>query len=500
MTSTPASLGRSSGAPIPLIAFACLAALAGIAIAMDSSFKLVQFGVTIVLGGAWTLWATIRWRLTAYFLFFMLPFAILPGLAFGAQGWPTLLKDVLFILPLYAGAFIAYWRSPRLLSLPPPVLKLLTTLVVLVLLQTLVATVNAGFLVALVGLKVWLWYVPLILLPRLIFRQPEHVLRWLRLIVLLAIIPSVLGIIEAYFIYSGRSDVVYSLYGPLASSVTQEFAQLGLSEDLIIRRIPSTFTFVAQYYIYLITMFPLAVAAFFGARELRWRFLLGLAVIVIAAAGITSGARGFLAWLPVQVLLLIVLGNRLRWWLLFFAMIGLAGLAIVAGGVLGSASKGIYGLVGDYLGFVFLDQWTAAVRAGGVFGAGVGTATNAARYVLGDSPSGAPSLEVWYAKAVYEIGVPGIVVILLLWAVLLYELWVARRRTLDPPLQSLSGGIVVAFVTSIANLYKGTYIDLDPLNVYFWFLIGLGLALPSIGGRLMQHKPQRIRNSAQMRH
>jgi hypothetical protein len=44
----------------------------------------------------------------------------------------------------------------------------------------------------------------------------------------------------------------------------------------------------------------------------------------------------------------------------------------------------------------------------------------------------------------------------------------------------LGSAIFVFALSTIVNLVKGPVLDIDPLNVYFWFFVGVGLALPQL--------------------
>jgi hypothetical protein len=464
----------------PPIATACLAVAAGLTSVFEWAPRGALIGALVIAGGLWIAWAVSHWRWTARALLLVLPFAALPGLVLGAQGWPTLLKDFLFVLPAYAGAIPAIWRAPARAWLPRPLLIVLAGLVGVVFVDAVRTVFSGGVVVATIGLKTWLLYVPLLTLPRLIFRRSSEVLRWTRLLIFIATIPAAIGILEAVLIYSGHESLVYASYGNLAEAVTQNFVGVGPSDDFSIKRIPSTFTFVFQYYLFLLTVFPIAVGVTLGTLARRSRMLVGGATFLIALGGVTCGARGFLAWLPVEIVLLALLAPRYRGWIPAVAGVGVVSAALILGDRLVQAFELIVSLVYNYAGPTGVQQWSTAFDAGGLLGVGVGMGTGAARYVVDDLGALGPGVEAWYAKVLYEVGVPGLVLVVLLWGLVLVGLWRARSRLRPGPTRSLSDGILVMALVSVLNLYKGPFLDLDPLNVYFWFLVGLGLSLPSL--------------------
>jgi hypothetical protein len=438
------------------------------------------------VGVVWLWWMAARWRAATFALTFAMPFVAIPGLVLGATGWPTLLKDVLFVVPAYVGLAMNFDRHRMPLHSRPIAVGLIVLTAVLVV-YAVQSALSHGVLVAAVGLKTWLFYVPLLVLPGQMFRSPRQLERWLHGFVLIAIIPSAIGIAQAVLIYSGREEWVWAMYGPLASSVTQDFAGVGVSDDssVWVRRVPSTFSFVTQYYLYLISTFPLAVAVWLGARERRWRRIGGLATLLVGLAGVLSGARSFLAWMPFELALMFVLSGgrgRLKVLAIVAAACGVGGLAF--GGEFFALSQGVLLLIGEYLGPVAWWQFDLAISSAGWWGVGVGSQTNATRYILGEGAAVGVGIEAGYAKILYEVGLPGLLATLMLWVVILVGMWRARGAVFSPQWRALSTALLVVLITAMANLWKGSLLDIDPLNVYFWFYIGVAVALPRIEGRV----------------
>jgi hypothetical protein len=105
-----------------------------------------------------------------------------------------------------------------------------------------------------------------------------------------------------------------------------------------------------------------------------------------------------------------------------------------------------------------------------VLGHGTGWDTNAAlRY--GGVEDGR-YIENWYAKAGLELGIAGLVAIAVALSAMLWSLVRALVRA-DAASRALAGPIVALLVWVAVGLFKGPYVDLDPLNVYFWLLAGV---------------------------
>jgi hypothetical protein len=443
------------------------------------------FGLLVslaLLSALWLVILLVNWRLAPFGLLLFLPFAAVPGLILQQSGWPTLLKDVVFVIPAYLLALLAARRDGLVWELPTTVSVGLIGLIVLIGAQT-IESVRSSPLVALVGLKTWLLYLPLILLAQQLFANGKDAMRWVRVLVAVALIPCAVGIVEAVLIYSGAADIVYGFYGSLASKVTQDFAVVGIGNDLGLRRIPSTFTFVAQYDLFLFAMVPLAASVWLGDSSKRWRVFGGIALLIISVAGVTSGARAFLVWLPIQLGLILILTGP-RGWIRFAALSSGLGIGFLfVGGIVAGVPQFLAALANDYLFGLPFREIQAAVSSVGWLGAGVGTQTGASRYLLEPGSVVGVGIEGWYGKTLFELGLPGLVVVLYIWIVCLRRLWLARRVLKAGPYGVLASAIFVFALSTMVNLVKGPVIDIDPLNVYFWFFVGLGLALQRLGTR-----------------
>jgi hypothetical protein len=231
------------------------AAFMGVLVATPSGSALL---VAVALAVWLVIWS-IFWRAAFFGLFLFLPVAAVPGILAQQQGWPTFLKDVLFLLPVYLGLTLSFMKDRRS-RWPLPVLLtlLLASLTFVVLLQA-ARLLPSVPLVALVGLRSWLLYIPLIVAPIFIFRSVRDLHRFTRLLVVISLVPSLVGIAEFALIVLGHADVAYKWYGALGSDVSQGFGQVGVSDQLLVNRVPSTFTFVTQFVGYCLITAPICL-------------------------------------------------------------------------------------------------------------------------------------------------------------------------------------------------------------------------------------------------
>lgn len=115
------------------------------------------------------------------------------------------------------------------------------------------------------------------------------------------------------------------------------------------------------------------------------------------------------------------------------------------------------------------------------FGHGTGWDTNAAlRYGEGGQRR---YIENWFAKSSLELGVLGLLSVTVALAALLAHL-LRPLRSLDPGARQLAAPVFALLALTAVSLFKGPFIDFDPLNVYFWLFAGMlaGLYRTARGG------------------
>jgi len=436
-----------------------------------------------------------RWQYGVYGLLVYLPFAGVVTLALYPWEGPALLnpllyKDWLFVLPAYFGFGAAVvmrrGRFPHLARLP---MWLLLGLSVLVIAQTANPGV-ANVLMALIGAKVWLFYIPLYFLTAALLVSRRQLIFLLRLMLVVAIVPCAIGIVEFVLgrLY-GHLEVMQRIYGTLAPEAQQGFAVYEVGGGLLPRGTPSTFTSVTQFFGYLLSMLVVCYAVWRTDPSPRWRRWGHSMLIVVALNALLTGARS--AFIFVPLLLFLVFG-------LDRGLIGLLQAIALAGGMLGGAflllsmrAVGLFEHVADL--FVTYAQGTAyglLVQAlvSAPLGSGTGTNTGPARYALSD-PGSFFALENYYAKAVYELGIPGLMLILALFGALIWQGFRLRWQLQDPALRPYAAALLGFFVTIALNSFKGWLMDLDPINVNFWIFAGVMAKLSDFDARGTERAP-----------
>jgi hypothetical protein len=438
----------------------------------------------------------VRWQRGYYGLLAFLPFA--GSIMLALYPWtgpvfahPLLYKDLFFALPAYLG-----FAGARLLGREPmprfarsPVLWM-----ALFALLVMAHALNPGVstpLMAAIGVKVWLFYMPLYFLTAAILTDPARLRTLLRLAMVLAVVPCLIGLAEYALgrIY-GHQEVMEAIYGAAAAQVTQEFTTFEVGGGYLAPRIPSTFTSVTQYFAYTLAMLVPCYILGRGDPDARWRragrWMLGL----VALASLLSGARAAFVFVP--LLLALAYGLDRGFHGLLRAAVNFLVVLILALGALQVTAGGLFEHLRELV--VTYGEETAY---GGLFeavttsplGGGTGTNTGPARHAL-DDPESFVAIENYYAKAVRELGIPGLLVLWLLFGSLIAAAWRARRKLESPLLRTTACAVLAFLLVMAVNCFKGWLMDLDPINVYFWVYAG-------IAGRLAGAEPLSARSGTE---
>mgnify|MGYP001589447465 CR=1 FL=1 len=161
-----------------------------------------------------------RWRWSVYGLLLYIPFSGIPAIVtYPNNGAEVLLKDLVFVIPAYIGfaneRISRRWRT----SFDGAPVRLLGLFALLVILQALNPALP-NRLVGAIGVKVWLFYIPMLFLGYHLVRERKDVFRLLALMSWVAIVPAVIGIAEAALISGGHAQEVYRYYGDAAVAAT----------------------------------------------------------------------------------------------------------------------------------------------------------------------------------------------------------------------------------------------------------------------------------------
>jgi hypothetical protein len=440
--------------------------------------------IVIVVFALMTTFAVARWRRVAIFLLAYLPFTgILSLLLYPKTFLGDVARDFLIVTPLYLSLLIARGRTasaPRSVIIPIGLMSLLAVL------QFFNPSLPSA-LVGLVGLRGWLFFIPLIAVG--VRLAPDvHAARRALLVALLAGLPVlVIGLVEALALAAGKGAVLYRLYGNSARGAftTGDSTVQGASVSLgSLHRVPSLFSYPAAYYCFCLAM--LVPGYFLWQRgEARVIRRLGLAAFVLAVAcALTSGTREAFITVPLAVVVTLYLDGvrpSLRTTTAgavgFLAAITLLHLPVLnlPGHLLDLSTHESRDILGHGFHVARSVTW---------LGLGPGTDTNAARNVAGPQvfdPIGGRWQESYLVKSWIELGVPGL--LLVVWTLVALVRNVSRRAVPTGPGRSLVAAVSGFLIAALATSIKGAILDQAPANVYFWLFAGLAIGAHSWSAR-----------------
>src|SRR5262249_42059706 len=178
----------------------------------------------------------------------------------------------------------------------------------------------------LIGLKVWVFYIPFVVIGIGLAERSDVLFRTLRVLLMLGTVTCVVGILQAFLVrIIGYEPAITLFFGKAASAATQGFTSYQQGGGIY--RIPATFSFGAQYVEVLFLYLTAAIMVANADPESRFRRLGQFAVYLGLFAGILSGTKGALVLFP------IFFGTMFLCGLVKARLVVAAPLALFVGGV-----------------------------------------------------------------------------------------------------------------------------------------------------------------------
>ncbi|MHC5675694.1 hormogonium polysaccharide biosynthesis protein HpsL [Nostoc sp.] len=340
--------------------------------------------------------------------------------------------------------------------------------------------------IGILGLKVFLGYVPLIGCAYYLIRDKRDFLFLSRLQIALILICCVLGFIQYFLLITGVCQGTRGLEGDALFRATVEArcyfgGALVYSPDEGVIRLPGTFVAPWQWAWFLISGTFFTFATGFTDPSPIWR-LVGLgSLVTVFLNAVISGQRIALALVPIcfGILLLLTgqIGNLKRFIPIGVGLALIVGIAIVTNPVL--VQERTESFTGrwdasppqDFIIQQFEENWK---NVDGPLGSGLGRATNSAR-VMGKTKL----VETYYPKLLYEVGIIGVLAFLALVTSLTILGFKTYRSIKNRNFRSYGAALWVFILFISYNTYYYP-LDVDPVAVYYWFFAGVLFKLPEV--------------------
>lgn len=386
-------------------------------------------------------------------------------------------KDVVLLL-LYVGlAAGEQARGGTVARLTPAFLGFAAVCAFYLAISTPVAMMGVA-----VSLKQRLFYVPLVYVGYHYMRGDADIAKLLRLMAWSSIPVSLFG---TYLFFAGPGALA-----AIGANYSHEFFSTTGAAGVAFWRVPGTFNSPGQYgaYLYYVGTLFAGFLLVTGLRRQDRLLLLG-AMACLLPALLTSGSRTPLLLLFVSSGVVAVLSRKLSragilGAVVYFIIVGSIGYfgSGVGDRVTSIATQeNVDRFTGTFFGQLFVAQ--AMANPGGL---GLGTATIGARHF---SPPGTVRLvESYFGVLATEMGLLGLGAFLIL-AVMVVALLVRGRAWMrQAPGLPIWNALFVQSMLTVALMPVSTGVDAIPMNLYFWFFVGLAIKMADL---------ERLRLSAQ---
>lgn len=436
-----------------------------------------------------------------WFIFYV-PFAGTVTYLLGGNAILQLAKD-----GFYVPAVIALWQKCRQQNLPfiipkgikTPLLILLTLCICTLLFingmqqfnppppplfKTPPKEIPLGM--GLLGLKVFMGYIPLITCAYYLIRNKKDFLFISRLQVVVILVCCLLGVVQYALLVVGicpgtRDAVGVDLFKATLEARCLIGGSLVFSPSQGIIRLPGTFVAPWQWAWFLISSTFFTFGTGFSDPSFKWRMvgLVSLATVFINA--VISGQRIALALVPACLVLLLVLTGQLANLKRFVPIFG--GLILVLTIAIASNPAVVQERLDSFISrwnasppYEFITQQFEEVshNTKNPLGNGLGRATNSAR-IMGPTKL----VETYYPKVMFEVGILGVLGFLGLVTTLTICAFKTYRKVKNRNFRGYGAALWVFILFISYNTYYYP-LDVDPVAVYYWFFAGVLFKLPEI--------------------
>lgn len=432
-------------------------------------------------------------RLALYAFIIYIPFAGTVTYALGGNPLLQIAKDI-FYVPALIGVY-QFCRKNRLpIILPraikPPLILLIIVVSITILVTNLpdqIMQVEGRFpmIMAIWGAKILFGYIPVVACIYYLIRNLEDLVFILRLQAVLVLVACSLGLIQYFMLKTGICSGTLGLGAEMFRASLESRCFVGGSllyaPSMGQIRLPGTFVAPWQWGWFLISGVFFSFGSTFSDKSLLWRTVGGISLVVLMIMAVISGQRIALALVPFFIGVLTILTGQIKNLKRFLPIV------VVLGFVLFYLIISNPDVVQARLDS-FVSRWEAAppqqfieeqfsqalASQNGLFGKGVGRATNSAR-TFGSTTL----IETYHAKVMHEIGIIGLMAVLALYTTLTVVTFRVYRQTQDKGLRSYAAAmwVYICFISYCPYYYP---LDVDPVGVYYWLAAGIILKIPEL--------------------
>jgi hypothetical protein len=347
------------------------------------------------------------------------------------------------------------------------------------------------------GLKVFIGYLPLITCVYYLIRNEQDFWLLSRIQVILIIICGLLGIMQYILLIIGVCKGTVGAEGDELFKASLDArcyvggALLYTPEQGVIR-LPGTFVAPWQWAWFLISGTFFAFASLFGERSTLWRIISLPALALVFMNAVVSGQRIALGLVPVWFVLLLIFTGQVANFKKFIPVLG--GIALILVVAMAANPTVVQDRIDSFAGrwnasppqeFIvtqFEENWRSVDDR--PLGRGLGRATNSAR-VLGRTKL----VETYYPKVMFEVGIVGLIAFIIFVTCITNITFKIYRQIKNRNLRiyAASMWLFILFISYNTYYYP---LDVDPVAVYYWLCIGIVIKLPIIDKQIREQEQQ----------
>ena len=338
-----------------------------------------------------------------------------------------------------------------------------------------------NLLIKIIGLKVWIFYIPLFIITFYIFENKKDIHKFFISFVLIGTIPLIFLIILYFsiqiFLYKDVLNFFYFNNSYAVSGASQGFTTFTYAGGLQMYRLSSTFVSAGSLSGFLI-LYLYSITFILFNKNFNKKILYYFLFLLFLLACFISGLRIMVLFIPLYFIFYAIFSlNFFSIIMLFLAVFLLNSVLIL----LDVSLLGYLTYLKNYIIYIQINYGSSLqdLINTNFFGNGLGTATNASRVVnfiydekIFDVNNARFANESFYAKTINEIGFIGFFLLIIFYLSIYYEILKKKFYETNKNLLSL----FLSFLTLIIiGSLKGWTIDLFPLSFSFWIFLGITL-------------------------
>ena len=396
----------------------------------------------------------------------------------------VILFDIFIVLPFYSKFIIEYFnkRENYLNNLKEFNYIFISLLLFIIFVFLLFFRLDENHIfIKIIGLKVWLFYIPLIFITFLTLNTQKDIIRIFRMFIIIGLI-SLLIIIFIYALTNlfGIEKILRIFYFNIFYAYTgssQGGSVFYLPGGVTLYRFASTFASAGSLsgflYIYLFSISFLLVT-----DNKNQKFYLPILVIFLIASFL-SGIRSMFLFIPLFFLLYSIFSFNLL--IIFYSILGLIlfnGFMVLINIDISSFFLYLF----NYVAYIQIHYGSSLYEliTNNFFGNGLGFSTNSARVVnlllnsdIYNVNNSRYNNESYYAKIINELGVIGLALFIVFYMSIFLNI-IKNFKLLKLQRKSISLFFSFIIIIILSSL-KGWTIDLYPLSFCLWMYLGLVL-------------------------